>query len=201
MDRADGESHQSPRYPIKVDYLEVEESPYGKFSIHMTPGSGEKLPADPSPQPEKREKKKEHKVNIRDHGLLTIEMVDDALDNVYKMPKYRPPDIMNYGEDSLSPKKSPMSTEKELRVHEGSQKSESSTIKTDPSMRDYDYMLEPEFKYNYNYAFGHQKANMKKESSSIGDGLGVLTRFKGQSALYELSESDNPEPSSRESAS
>lgn len=188
----------TPREEAKVEYLEIEDSPLSKFSIQMSPAKGEKLPPEPPEKPINYQKPSRRTI---DHGMLTIEMVDDAMDNIYKMPKYRPPAIMNYGDDSLSPKKSPMSTEQELKVHDGSRTDDSSTIKTDSSMKDYDYMIEPEIKYNFNIQ-PYRKLE-KQESGSVGDGLGVLTRFKGQSALYDLSESEAgdsaPDKSSGES--
>ena len=78
-------------------------------------------------------------------------MVDDALDGIYKMPKYKAPDYMMNFDDQSSPKKSNRSAEEELKVHDGSISHDSSTIKTDPSMKDYDYMIEPELKINFNY--------------------------------------------------
>lgn len=169
-------------------------SPESKFSIQMSPGKGEKLPPE---LPEKQPKKQEQKTVIMDHGQLTIEMVDDAIDGVYKLPKYQAPDYMNYSDANSSPKKSQHSQEEELKIHDGSMTSEiSSSFKTDPSMRDYDFMIEPEIKFNLTYGGLGGQDTKHKDSVSIGDGLGVkgLIRFKGQTDLYDLSESSAREP-------
>ena len=105
-------------------------------------------------------------------------MVDDALDGIFKMPKYLPPDYMIDFDAASSPKKSFRSADEELKVYDHSQSMDSSSIiKTDESMKDYDYMIEPEIQFNQFYSKNNRK--QEHDSVSIGDGLGVLTRFKG----------------------
>ena len=108
---------------------------------------------------------------VKDHGMMDIPLVDNIIAGK-RMPKYKLPEsIMLYEDNKSSPSKSVQ--DEELKVYDRSKSSFSSSLHTDPSMRDYDYMIEPDEMFQY---YLPPNAN-KVEPLSIGEGLGVTANF------------------------
>ena len=116
----------------------------------MSPSKGEKVE---SKSPTKQSKKQEPKKKILDHGLLEIPMIENSIGgigNFFKLPKYKPrqANLDNTDDNRSSPQKSDApGEEQELQIYDKSvldHSKTSSSIHTDPSMKNYDYMIEPE---------------------------------------------------------
>lgn len=119
-------------------------------------------------------------------------MVEDMTNNMFKFPKYRPENI---GEtvDSQNLESSPEKadrSEEELKVYDGSRTS--SSLATDPSMRDYDYMIEPD-----QFNFYLPPASRKPEQEKMGDGLGVVGNFIPKTTKLFGSIDSQEEPAAR----
>jgi len=147
--------------------LEMRQSPESKFSIQMSPTKDEK---DNNNVPEQKKRQKP-KVRVADHDHLHVPLVENFLAGIV-MPRYEPKNFFDQS-DKDSPAKD-QGNENELKVydddHTPSQMRESSSsLHTDPSMRDYDFNYEPDQNFNI---FLPQAASLRNDR--MGSGLGVM---------------------------
>ena len=133
---------------------------------------------------------------VLDHDRIDVPLIDNLILGK-QLPKFVPNnDEFEFTEENKSsPAKSGQGDE-DLRVYDESQSLASlasSSLKTDPSMRDYDYMIEPDEMFSFYKPLDGQKMDegMGAGLSFMGSSGGRLNQFKG---VYELDKSsEDPE--------
>jgi len=121
--------------------------------------------------PIQKYKMNQPKILVVDHDKIDVPMIDNLMMGKL-LPKYVPADDgFDTSEQKSSPAKSGMDDDDgELRVYDASQSIQSSSLHTDPSMKDYDFMIEPDEMFSF-YMPDHKD---KKDDEDMGAGLGYL---------------------------
>lgn len=119
--------------------------------------------------PIQKYKMNQPKILVVDHDKIDVPMIDNLMMGK-QLPRYVPADDgFDTSEQKSSPAKSGLGDE-ELRVYDASQSIQSSSLHTDPSMKDYDFMIEPDEMFSF-----YMPMEDKKDDEDMGAGLGYLS--------------------------